>query len=151
MTPFETRLVVLSENAKVTINDLISYSRSLQEPITIKETCFGMLIEGEKEIVQRTIRKLKEYAPFCVFSKERGYSIGEKRKCRRSVENVISGAPRPGFFQLEFELKPLELVGQALESLDSNPNQTIRVERKEKLNEDEARTLVKKVLSNHGM
>jgi putative methanogenesis marker protein 6 len=146
----ETRIIVLSEEADLTTENLLSFARSLGEPVILKGTCFGIIVEGEGEAVHRIVQALKRKAPYSVFTKERGYCIGDKRKCRKGEEGRISGAPRPGFYQLELESQMLSKVGRAMATVDSEAERINPGLKKASLSEEAAIELVRQVLSEMG-
>lgn len=147
MNSNETRIIVLSKKSPLTSGNLLSIARSFGEPIVIKETCYGLMIEGEKEAIGRAARALKFYSPYNIFTKRRGYCIGEKGKCRKGEDGRVSGAPRIGFHQLELESQLLSLVGNAMEAVDSEQCDVGRSSGTTRLTEEEARYLVRQVLS----
>jgi len=112
-----TRMVILAEDSDVTPVQLVSWARSIGGPVQLKETCYGLLVEGERSAVDGVVKALRSRAPGSVFSKERGYGIQDPRKCRSGRNRVISGGPRCGFHQLELESRLLADVGEASESV----------------------------------
>jgi len=119
MPSMETRMIVLSEDSIITAEQLLVSTHSCGESIHTKGTCYGLLIQGEKEAVKRVIKVLRRKYPYSIFSKERGFGIGDKRRCRVGEEGGVSGGPRPGFFQLEIESQMLPMIGKALEAIDN--------------------------------
>jgi putative methanogenesis marker protein 6 len=141
----ETRMIIISPSSGMTPDQLMTFASSFSEDVFLKETCYGLLLQGEDDMVRRVVRKIRKISPYALFSKQRGYPIEEKRKCRRGREGAISGGPRPGFHQLDAECMLLEAVGKALESLDSNElgKETTGNER---MDEDTIRRLVNDIL-----
>jgi len=87
-----TRLVVLSSELPSEMHLLIY---ELHADVTIKETCYGMMIHGEEAMVTaltNTIRKIDPGA----FIKERGFIPGDPRRCRADR----GGGARPGFYSM---------------------------------------------------
>jgi putative methanogenesis marker protein 6 len=85
-----------------------------QFDLTIKETCFGVLMSGEEEEIKRATDYIREEFGNGVFIKERGFPMGDKRRCRADR----GGGARPGFYQLEREIKMLPLIEDSLNNLD---------------------------------
>ena len=104
-----TRLVVLSSELPSEMHLLIY---ELHADVTIKETCYGMLIHGEEAMVTalaNTIRKIDPGA----FIKERGFIPGDPRRCRADR----GGGARPGFYSLQKEYEVLPALARALAKL----------------------------------
>jgi len=80
----------------------------------MKETCFGLIVEGKKNAIEEALQKLRELDKYNIFSKIRAYPPGDFRVCRANR----GGDPRPGFHFLEFELEMIPLMGAALKSIE---------------------------------
>ncbi|NHV45883.1 MAG: methanogenesis marker 6 protein [Candidatus Verstraetearchaeota archaeon] len=106
----KTYVVMLSPDSSLTPSMLIE-KISLISGINYKETCYGLLIEGEEEDLKKAIKELESMDPNRVFFKIRGYRIGDERICRAKR----GGGPRPGFFMLGTEREALKNVAKALE------------------------------------
>lgn len=78
----------------------------------VKETCFGAIVEGEDNEVDRLAEGLREEY-YYLFSKERGYPVGDKRICRAQR----GGGARTGFYQIEYESEFLPFISEALKDL----------------------------------
>lgn len=145
------RIVVLSMVSPITPGHLLTAARVLDETVVLKETCFGLLIEGENEIVERVVLKLKELSPYTVFSKQRGFAIGDRCKCRRGENGRISGAQRIGFHQLEREREMLPLIGEAMEFIDSSDEMEEIKMKNEKPTYEDIRFLIGQILADEYM
>ncbi|MCQ5340135.1 MAG: methanogenesis marker 6 protein [Candidatus Methanomethylicota archaeon] len=106
----KTYVVMLSPDSSLTPSMLIE-KISLISGINYKETCYGLLIEGEEEDLKKAIKELESMDPNRIFFKIRGYRIGDERICRAKR----GGGPRPGFFMLGTEREALKNVAKALE------------------------------------
>jgi putative methanogenesis marker protein 5 len=105
----KVRYFVLSPEAGTTPEELVFRIIESGFDGIVKETCFGAIIEGEDERVDKIAEILRgEY--YYVFSKERGYSIGDKRICRAER----GGGARTGFYQIEYESEFLPLIAEAI-------------------------------------
>jgi putative methanogenesis marker protein 6 len=78
--------------------------------IHIKQTCYGILIEGPEDIVEKAVVKLREIDPNRIFSKMRAFPLGDKRRCRAQ-----HGSARPGFYFLEKEIDLLPHIAKGME------------------------------------
>jgi len=119
-----TRLVVLSSELPSDMHLLIY---ELHADVTIKETCYGMMIYGEEAMVNaltKTIRKIDPGA----FIKERGFVPGDPRRCRADR----GGGARPGFYSIQKEYEVLPALTRALAKLPRDTPPT-PVEKPEKI------------------
>lgn len=127
-----TRMIVLGPKAQLSQSELVSKLHMLELPLTIKSTCYGAVIHGEKEVVMDAITKIRKQDPSNIFTKERGFPPGDPRRCRAK-----RGAAREGFHQLEKEYELLEYVCDALE----NPEK-VSLEKPKKVTTEEFRKIV---------
>ena len=118
-----TRLVVLSSELPSEMHLMIY---ELHADVTIKETCFGMLIHGEEPIVQALVNTIRKIDPGA-FIKERGFVPGDPRRCRADR----GGGARPGFYSLNKEYKLLPAISNAIAklSLPYEPEQVVKPEK----------------------
>lgn len=118
----ETRVILISpdsditpERAKSKILSMISEDmRMAGLDIRVKETCFGVLVEGEEKKVGKIVEGVRKMDKNGIFSKTRGFPIGDPRICRATRK----GGPRPGFHQLELEYRLLPMVRAALNKIE---------------------------------
>ncbi len=114
----ETRVILISPDSAITPAQVKSKILALLSEeaggagsdIRVKETCFGVLIEGEEREIKRIVDEVRKMDPNGIFSKPRGFPIGDHRICRATRK----GGPRPGFHQLELEYQLLPKVRGAL-------------------------------------
>lgn len=128
----ETRLIVIAPTSPITSYQVTRFIHSLDQPISVKETCYGALIEGERQIVCKVLEEVRKMDPNRIFSKIRGFPIGDTRRCR------AHHGSRPGFSQLQKEWEDLTLFEEALECVDEEIGEPERKSGKysvEKLNE----------------
>lgn len=125
----ETRVILISPDSVITpeglkskILGLISEDTSMaSSDIRVKETCFGALVEGEAEKIRGIVEKVRELDKNGIFSKPRGFPIGDPRICRATRR----GGPRPGFHQLELEQELLPMVRAALDKIENEKEEEI--------------------------
>ena len=127
-----TRLVVLSSELPSEMHLMIY---ELHADVTIKETCFGMLIHGEDAIVQALVNTIRKIDPGA-FIKERGFVPGDPRRCRADG----GGGARPGFYSLNKEYKLLPAISNAIAKL-SLPYEPEQVVKPEKISVDRLREI----------
>ena len=100
----ETRMIVIAPSSAVTPDQVTRLIHGMRMEITIKETCYGALIEGNHENVMKALEAARKLDPDRIFSKVRGFPIGDARRCR------AQHGSRPGFTQLEKEWECLSLI-----------------------------------------
>ncbi len=117
----ETRVILISPDSEITPGQVKSKILSMvsEDPrmadsdIRAKETCFGVFVEGEAKKVRAIAEEVRKMDPNGIFSKPRGFPIGDPRICRATRK----GGPRPGFHQLELEYQLLPKVRGALNKI----------------------------------
>uniref|UniRef100_A0A7C3J469 Methanogenesis marker 6 protein n=1 Tax=Candidatus Methanomethylicus mesodigestus TaxID=1867258 RepID=A0A7C3J469_9CREN len=112
----KTYVVVLSSDSNLTPS-MLTEKVTLMGGVEAKETCYGILVEGEEGRVKEVLEELRKLDPNRVFFKIRGYRIGDERICRAKR----GGGPRPGYHMLSVEREALKNVARALDSPDSKP------------------------------
>ncbi len=125
-------IIVLSPNSELTPSYVSKFLHSLDLPITIKETCYGVAIEGKNEDnLKEAIEEVKKQDPGNVYSKRRGFPVADKRRCR------AEHGSRPGFNQLQYEYDTLSNIPDALEQFETECEE----EEKEKLGVEELKKI----------
>ena len=114
-----TRYVVV-ESYIVTPADVAIRAYEIAKGVMVKENCFGLVIMGKEEDVDRVIAEVRKMDPAHIFVKDRGFPPGDPRRCRATL-----GGARPGFHGIEFEMEILPYISHALEELDSRDAATI--------------------------
>jgi putative methanogenesis marker protein 6 len=123
-----TKMVVIN-STKVLPSDVVIKLYESNADVMIKETCFGVLVSGERSVVEALLGSIRKMDPYGIFIKERGLSPGEPYRCRATRR----GGARPGFHTLETEEKMLPHIAQALRALDRGE---IPVQKKKKIKLD---------------
>lgn len=125
----ETRVILISPDSVITpegvkskILAMVGEDTSMaSSDIRVKETCFGALVEGEAEKIREIVEKVRGLDKNGIFSKPRGFPIGDPRICRATRR----GGPRPGFHQLELEQGLLPMVRVALDKIENEKEKEI--------------------------
>jgi len=124
-----TKYVILSpECTDVLPCDVSTMIYESKHGIEVKETCFGAIIEGEEDAIESLIKEIRALDPAGIFIKDRGFPIGDPRRCRGDASGSPckllwitsgrrSGSVRPGSYMIEAESKMLPLISRALESI----------------------------------
>lgn len=136
-----TRYVVV-ESPTVMASDLAVRAYEISQGVMIKETCFGIAINGEETEVDALILKLRQIDPDHIFVKDRGVLPGDPNRCRASV-----GGARPGFHGIESETLVLPYVSAGLAELRNRdaadiPAPEIPQEKKKKLDVSTLKNLI---------
>ncbi len=105
----ETRLIVISPLSEITPDQITRKVHSLGYEVTVKETCYGAVLEGPPETVSKVMDELRALDPLGIYSKIRGFPLGDPKRCR------AQHGSRPGFSQLQTEWQSLSLVEKGLE------------------------------------
>jgi putative methanogenesis marker protein 6 len=103
-----TKMVVISDTELP--SDVVISAYKVSSDVTIKETCYGLMLTGKRAEVDRVVDAVRKLSPTKVFVKERGFPPGDERRCRANR----GGGPRPGFHQLKNELDLLPDIGKGL-------------------------------------
>jgi putative methanogenesis marker protein 6 len=116
-----TKYVVV-ESFDFTPADLGIRAYEISKGVMIKETCFGLIINGKEEEVDRIIAELRKLDPEHIFVKDRGFPPGDSRRCRANL-----GGARPGYNGMEYEMTVIPYVSHGLEELNTRDENTIPV------------------------
>jgi putative methanogenesis marker protein 6 len=108
----ETRLLMISPASNITPDQLSRTIHAMGKQVTVKETCYGCLIEGPRPVVIEVRDSVRKLDPNGIFSKIRAYPASDPRRCR------AQHGTRPGFAQLEMEWKALSVVQAGLDAAD---------------------------------
>jgi putative methanogenesis marker protein 6 len=103
-----TKMVVISDTELP--SDMAINAYKVSSDVTIKETCYGLMVTGLREEVDKVVNEVRKISPTKIFVKERGFPPGDERRCRANR----GGGPRPGFHQLKNEMDLLPDIGKGL-------------------------------------
>ena len=126
MTPYTPAYVgtvtkyVVVESFDITPADLAIRAYEISQGAMIKETCFGLVINGREEEVDRIVSELRKIDPARIFVKDRGFPPGDSRRCRANL-----GGARPGYHGMEYEMTVIPYVSHGLEELRNRDEKTI--------------------------
>jgi putative methanogenesis marker protein 6 len=114
-----TKYVVV-ESFDITPADLGVRAYEIAKGAMIKETCFGLVINGKEEEVDRITSELRKIDPDHIFVKDRGFPPGDSRRCRANL-----GGARPGYHGMEQEMTIIPYVSHGLEAIKTRDLQTV--------------------------
>lgn len=133
-----TKMIVINSK-KVLPSDVVVRLYQSSADVMIKETCFGVMVSGERAVVNGLLSEVRKMDPYGMFIKERGFLPGEPNRCRATRR----GGARPGFHMLETEDKLLPDIAQGLRALDRG-EVPVKKELKKKLDVEK----LKKIIAN---
>ncbi|BAI61133.1 conserved hypothetical protein [Methanocella paludicola SANAE] len=107
-----TKMVVISDTELP--SDMAINAYKVSSDVTIKETCYGLMVTGTRGEVDKVVNEVRKLNPTKIFVKERGFPPGDERRCRANR----GGGPRPGFHQLKNEIDMLPDIGKGLILVD---------------------------------
>jgi putative methanogenesis marker protein 6 len=111
---------VVVESFDVTPADLALRAYEISRGVMIKETCFGIILDGKEDDVNRIIAELRKTDPDHIFVKDRGFPPGDPRRCRANL-----GGARPGYNGMEHEMTIIPYVSHGLKELKNRDEKTI--------------------------
>lgn len=95
-------------------SDLVIKVYESKADIIVKETCFGLVIEGKRSDVEQVVSEIRNVDPNRIFVKERGVPPGDPYRCRAGR----GGGAKPGFHQHELEYDILPYITEALDEIE---------------------------------
>lgn len=131
-----TKMVVIN-STKVLPSDVVIKLYESNADVMIKETCFGVIVSGERSVVDSLLAKIRKMDPYGIFVKERGFAPGEPYRCRATRR----GGARPGFHYIETENRMLPHIAEALKALDKGEVPGLK-KRKKKLEVEKLKEII---------
>ncbi|OUJ18107.1 hypothetical protein AMET1_1004 [Methanonatronarchaeum thermophilum] len=100
-----TKMIVLSPDSSLTPSYVSKVLHQLDLSLTVKETCYGVNLEGQEEDVEKAVEEaMKLGSEDEIYIKTRGFPVADHRRCRATEGS------RPGFCQLQNEFKTMSMV-----------------------------------------
>jgi putative methanogenesis marker protein 6 len=137
-----TKYIVISSD-KVLPADAAMKIYESEFPVTVKETCFGLIVTGSREDVMAVVEDIRQLDKNHIFVKDRGFPAGDERRCRATR----GGGPRPGFHFLREEVGMLPAIGAALDELEANESAKKKKKEKCRLKVSELEKIIEAELS----
>ena len=107
-----TKYLITSPQSNILPSDIAMKIYGSKYDVLVKETCFGLIINGEEEVIEELLKEIRSLDPTGIFVKDRGFPPGDPRRCR----GRRGGGARPGFYMIESEAKLLPMISRALAS-----------------------------------
>lgn len=114
-----TKIVAVSSD-KVLPADAAQAAYASGYSVTLKETCYGLVMTGTEENVDAVIKIVQDLDKNHIFVKDRGFPAGDPRRCRATR----NGGQRPGFYTLHEEISKMGTVGEALDNYEAGVEKT---------------------------
>jgi putative methanogenesis marker protein 6 len=114
-----TKYVVV-ESFEITPADLAIRGYEISKGAMIKETCFGLVVNGKEDEVDRIVAGLRAIDPDHIFVKDRGFPPGDPRRCRANL-----GGARPGYHGMEYEMTVIPYISHGLEELKNRDEKSV--------------------------
>jgi len=124
-----TKYIITSPESDILPSDIAMKIYGSKQDVNVKETCFGVIVDGEEGPVNEILREIRAMDPSGIFIKDRGFPPGDPRRCR----GRRGGGARPGFYTIESESKILPLISRALEAKDTKEEAPSAPEKKRPL------------------
>lgn len=105
-----TKYVITSSESDILPSDIAMKIYGSGRKVNVKETCFGVMINGEEDVIAELVKDIRTLDPHGIFIKDRGFPPGDPRRCR----GRRGGGARPGFYMIESEAKLLPMITRAL-------------------------------------
>ena len=109
-----TKIIAVSSD-KILPADAAQAAYASGFPVTLKETCYGLVLTGTEENVNNVVSVIQAMDKNHIFVKDRGFPAGDPRRCRATR----NGGQRPGFYTLHEEISKMGTIGEALDNYDA--------------------------------
>jgi hypothetical protein len=80
----ETWMIFADPEAGVRASGILALAYRQHLPIRAKETCFGLMLEGERHVIRGFLGRLRDTFPDGLYLKRRQFSIADTRVCART-------------------------------------------------------------------
>ena len=137
-----TKVIVISSDKVLPVDAAMKIYES-EFSVTVKETCFGLIVTGPAEEVLKVTEEIRKLDKNHIFVKDRGFPAGDERRCRA----VRGGGPRPGFHFLREEVQMLPAIGAALDELEAKEPVRESSKKKDKLKVSELERIIEAELA----
>jgi putative methanogenesis marker protein 6 len=119
-----TKYIITSPESDILPSDIAMKIYGSKHDVNVKETCFGVIINGEEDVIRVLVDEIRALDPSGIFIKDRGFPPGDPRRCR----GRRGGGARPGYYMIESESKMLPLISKALASQAKGEAESLEAE-----------------------
>ncbi|HWQ19823.1 MAG TPA: methanogenesis marker protein 6, partial [Methanotrichaceae archaeon] len=96
-----TKYIITSPESDILPSDIAMKIYGSRHDVNVKETCFGVIVNGEGPVMDELMKEIRAMDPSGIFIKDRGFPPGDPRRCR----GRRGGGARPGYYMIESESK----------------------------------------------
>lgn len=121
-----TKYVITSPESEILPSDISMFIYGSKFDVNVKETCSGVMVNGEEEVIEALVKEIRALDPTGIFIKDRGFPPGDPRRCR----GRRGGGARPGYYMIESESKLLPMISRALASEGKGEKEAVPVSKR---------------------
>jgi len=81
-------MVFLDPEAGARASGVLALAYRLHLPVRAKEACFGLLLEGDRDVIRGFLGRLRDAFPAGLYLKRRPFSIGDTKVCARTFHKT---------------------------------------------------------------
>ncbi len=81
-------MVFIDTEAGARASSVLALAYRQHLPLRAKETCFGLMMEGERDMIRSFIDRLRHAFPSGLYLKRRPFSIGDTKVCARTFNKM---------------------------------------------------------------
>ena len=87
----ETWMLMAMPETGLSLAEVAAVAQRLR--LLMKRTCFGMLVEGDRDVVREALKELRDQYPGRIIAKRRGFTIEDTKICGSTFANVAGEDP----------------------------------------------------------
>jgi hypothetical protein len=84
----ETWMIFIDPEAGARTSAIIALAYLKHLPVRAKECCFGLMVEGEREMIRGFLDQLRDEFPSGLYLKRRPFSISDTKVCARTFNTT---------------------------------------------------------------
>lgn len=85
----ETWMLMVMSETGVSLDRIVSIAHGLH--LRTKETCFGLIVEGDRDVVRMALKEIRDLYSARIFAKRRGFTIEDTKICGSTFSGVAGG------------------------------------------------------------
>lgn len=87
----ETWMLMAMPEMGLSLSEVATVAERLR--LLMKSTCFGMIIEGDRDVVHEALKQIRDQYPGKIIAKRRGFTIEDTKICGSTFANVAREHP----------------------------------------------------------
>jgi hypothetical protein len=84
----ETWMLMAMPETGLSMDEIETVAQRLR--LLMKRTCFGMIVEGDRDVVRAALKELRDQYPGRIIAKRRGFTIEDTKICGSTFSNVAN-------------------------------------------------------------